>query len=110
VVDTATVDVVTAVLVEAPTVVAAEVGATEVPVVETAIAVVGSGGSRVSLLATDPVLPVQETSAKASTTADPQIAMTHHGRGTARNRSPGVTRPTLTGGPQDLAYVGSPDA
>jgi hypothetical protein len=107
VLDTATVDVVMAVLVDAAVVVEANVGASEVPVVGTAIDVVGSVGSEASLLATEPLLPVQETSANASTTANPQIPMTHHGRGTARNRSPTVTHPTLTVGPHDLAYASS---
>jgi hypothetical protein len=104
VVDTATEDVVTAVLVEPDVVLEARVGASDVPVVGTATDVVGILGSLASLLATEPLLPVHDTSAKASTTAVPQIPMTHHGRGTARNRSPAVTRPTLTVGSHDLAY------
>ena len=75
----------------APVVVEANVGGSDVPVVGTAIEVVGSVVLGSSLLATEPLLPVHETSANASTTANPQIPMTHHGRGTARNRSPTVT-------------------
>jgi hypothetical protein len=107
VLDTATVEVDTAVEVEAPVVLAARVGANDVPVVGTAIDVEGWLGSGASLLATEPLLPVQETRANASTTANPQIPMTHHGRGTARNRSPTVTGPTLTAVAHDLAYVSS---
>jgi hypothetical protein len=51
------------------------------------------------------LLPTHETSVNARRTASPQIPMTHHGRGTARNRSPTVTSETLTASPHDRAYA-----
>ena len=106
-VEVMTVDVAASVLVATADVVGASVGGSDVPVVGTTNDVVGKVDWAPSLLATDPVLPVQVTSANAKTTANPQIPMTHHGRGTARNRSPTVTRPTLTVAPHDLAYDSS---
>ena len=107
-VEVTTVDVAASVLVAAAAVVGASVAGSDVAVVETASEVVETVDTASSLLATDPLLPVQVTSANAKTTANPQIPMTHHGRGTARNRSPTVTAPTLTAGVQDLAAIAKP--
>ena len=104
----AIVDVAGRVEVAAADVVGARVGVNDVTVVGAARDVVVTVDWALSLLATDPLLPVQVTRANADTTAKPQITMTHHGRGTARNRSPTVTAPTLTAGVQDLAAIARP--